>query len=329
MGGPDAEREVSLCSGREVAAALRNSGRCEVVEAVIDKPTYQELRVMAGGGADNPSRSPAHGAADVIFPVLHGQWGEGGALQDMLEKLGLPYVGSKPQAARLAMDKLITKSLLAETGVPTPPSRQLLPDDECDLAPPLVLKPVDDGSSVDLRICRTVEELAQARRHLHPKRGRLMAEQYIKGREITVGVICGDPLPLIEIIPNVEFYDYQAKYIRDDTSYVLDPELPRGVAQSCVNIAMAAFTRLGCRDIARVDIMVDERGPWFLEINTMPGFTTHSLVPMAARKIGLQMPALCAKLVDAALARESAAGVSKMDILQGRGAKSPAAVKGR
>ena len=293
MGGPDAEREVSINSGTEVANALRQTNRFSVVDRVIDQPNLNEVLSIA-------SAAPA----EVVFPVLHGHWGEGGPLQELLEKVGLPYIGAKPQAARRAMDKLITKSLLSNE-VPTPPSRQLMPGDACDLQPPIVLKPVDDGSSVDLRICRTKAEIDKARTHLHAKRGRLMAEQYIQGREITVGILCGEALPIIEIIPSkeVEFYDYEAKYNRDDTRYAINPKLPTGVAEKSTQMALTAFTRLGCRDIGRVDIMVDERGPWFLEINTMPGFTTHSLVPMAARSIGLEMPALCAKLVDTALAR--------------------------
>lgn len=293
MGGPDAEREVSLCSGKEVAAALRQTTRFNVIERIIDKPTVFELKAMAAG-------------ANVVFPALHGHWGEGGPLQELLEQLGLPYVGAKPHAARLAMDKLMTKSLLSDLGVPTPPARQLMPDDVCELAPPLVLKPVDDGSSVDLRICRTALEVDRARRELHPKRGRLMAEKYIKGREITVGILFDQPLPLIEIVPAVEFYDFEAKYTREDTQYLFDPPLPAGLAERCTQIAMTAFERLGCRDIARVDIMLDaDARPWFLEINTMPGFTTHSLVPMAARRTGLEMPEMCARLVEGTLARGS------------------------
>lgn len=299
MGGPDAEREVSLNSGREVAQALRQSGRFNVKDQVIDKPSTFELKVMVDSSG-----------CDVVFPVLHGRWGEGGPLQEELERLNVPYVGCRPKAATLAMDKLATKTILAADNIPTPPSRQLLPEDVCDLEPPIVLKPVDDGSSVDLRICRTVEQIAAARKELHPRRGRLLAERYIQGREITVGIVCDQPLPLIEIIPApvVEFYDYEAKYNRDDTSYVLDPVLPVGVAEHCTHIAMTAYERLGCRDIARADIMVDERGPWFLEINTMPGFTTHSLVPMAARRLGLEMPVLCAKLAETALKRGNASG---------------------
>lgn len=304
MGGPDAEREVSLMSGREVAAALRDSNRFEVHEEVIATVTAEELR--------------GHGA-DVVFPVLHGHWGEGGPLQEELERLGLPYVGSRPRAARLAMDKLATKLHASASDVPTPRSRELRRNEACDLEPPLVVKPVDDGSSVDLRICRSTEEVERARHELEPRRPRLMAESYVKGRELTVGIVGTAALPVIEIIPAVEYYDYQAKYIRDDTRYVVDPPLPSGVAERLTALSMRMFERLGCRDVARVDFMLEERpgGPecWFLEINTMPGFTTHSLVPMAARHRGMPMSALCAFLVERALERRPVAmtGVAGAD----------------
>jgi len=289
MGGPDAEREVSLMSGRAIATALRDSGRFNVIEQTIDRETPESLAAMTGD-------------VNVVFPALHGPWGEGGPLQEILAQLGVPYVGSGPRAAALAMDKVITKSLLAGI-VPSPPARQLMPDDVCDLDPPLVLKPIDDGSSVDMCICRTQEEVDAGRAELHPHRGALLAERFVDGRELTIGIVCGEALPLIEIVPAVEFYDYDAKYERDDTRYLLEPEVPPGVAEQCERFALESFSRLGCRDIARADFMLDEEGPWFLEINTMPGFTSHSLVPMAARHVGMPMPALCAKLVDAALAR--------------------------
>jgi D-alanine-D-alanine ligase len=240
---------------------------------------------------------------------LHGHWGEGGPLQELLEQLCLPYVGSQPRAARLAMDKMQSKALMGQEGVPTPAAQELQPDRVCTIKPPLVIKPVDDGSSVDLRICRSEAEVASAREILHPRRNRLMAEAYIEGRELTVGIVLDQPLPLIEIIPAVQFYDYEAKYTRDDTQYVIGPELPPGISDRCVSMAMAAYRTLGCRDVARVDIMFDGVKPWFLEINTMPGFTTHSLVPMAARKRGAnatrgwEMPELCSHLAHAALAR--------------------------
>jgi D-alanine-D-alanine ligase len=290
MGGPDAEREVSLLSGRGVAQALRDSDRFEVHEHVLDEPTAAELGALGG---------------DVIFPVLHGPWGEGGPLQELLETTGLPYVGSRPGAATLAMDKLATKHVVSAAGIQTPCAQRLEAGDACDLRPPLVLKPIDDGSSVDLYICRDAEAIVSSRERLHADRGAIMAEPYVTGREITVGVVGDQALPLVEIIPSaaVEFYDYDAKYLRDDTRYVVDPELPADLEARCRRAAMLAFARVGCRDLARVDFIVGDDGPWFLEINTMPGFTTHSLVPMAAAVLGLDMPALCGLLVDAALDR--------------------------
>lgn len=293
MGGPDAEREVSIMSGQEVAAALRESGEHRVIEQVIDAPTAAELRAIADAAG-----------ADVIFPVLHGKWGEGGPLQDLLEEMGIAYVGSQPQAAALAMDKLATKKVLARFGMPTPHAQRLGGDEPCAVQPPLVLKPINDGSSVDMRICRNAAEVESARAELRSRRQSLMAEEYIAGREITVGIVLGEALPLIQIVPAVEYYDYEAKYTREDTKYILNPELPGEVTAQCVRLALLAYKRVGCRDVARVDFMLDERGPWFLEINTMPGFTTHSLVPMAAAAAGTSMVALCVRLVESALQRQ-------------------------
>lgn len=292
MGGPDAEREVSIMSGTEIAAALRATGRFEVHDRTIEHPGLDELNAMI----------EQTGAA-AVFPALHGHWGEGGPLQILLEELGVPYVGAGPKCAALAMNKIATKQMLEPFGVQTPRTRQLREADDCDLEPPLVLKPVNDGSSVDLRICRSAREIDEARQELHARRPILMAEQYIQGREVTVSVLLGKPLPLIEIIPAAEFYDYEAKYTRNDTAYRLNPDLPDEVTDTCRDGAMQAYDRLACRDVARVDFIVDHRGPWFLELNTMPGFTTHSLVPMAAREAGYEMPELCAALIEAALAR--------------------------
>lgn len=292
MGGPDAEYEVSLMSGRAIAEALRATNRYTVIEEIVDRPGFDVLKTLLDS---------CH--VDVVFPALHGKWGEGGELQELLEEIGVSYVGSKPRPAKLAMNKFATKALLDAEFIPTPTAQQLHPDDECDLEPPIVLKPIDEGSSVDLRICRSVEEIENARAELHPRRTRLLAERYIAGRELTVGVVCTDALPLIEIIPSVEYYDYEAKYIREDTQYIVNPDVPEGVARACEEYALRICRVLGIRDIARVDFMLDDDGPWVLEVNTMPGFTTHSLVPMAAEAAGMEMPDLCALLVDTAYAR--------------------------
>ncbi len=292
-GGPDAEREVSLASAGTVAASLRESGSCQVVEKTIDRLSLAELRALPG---------------DVIAPILHGSFGEGGPLQDLLEADGRPYVGSGPGAARLAMDKLATKLVAAREGIPTAQACVLNAGDAaCPLPFPVVVKPVHDGSSVGLHICAeprawpavfasVVEDMRR-----HP--GRVyMVERYIAGKELTVGLIDGQALPIIHIVPADGAYDYEAKYHRDDTRYILDPPLPPGVAErvraQSVNLARA----MDVRHLARVDFILDDRAiAWLLEVNTMPGFTSHSLVPMASRHAGTDLPTLCRSLVEMAV----------------------------
>lgn len=293
-GGPDAEREVSLKSGTMVAAALRRAGM-SVNEVTVDRADADEVRAMHG---------------EVVFPVLHGAWGEGGPLQEILQADGRPYVGCGPAGARLAMDKVATKRAIAEFGIPTPRSQELLRGTEFSLDCPVVLKPSDDGSSVDLRICRSPQDVMRARLEIEPRRERILAEEFIRGRELTVGLIAGECLPIIEIRPNDGTYDYEAKYNRNDTQYLIDPELPAGVADAVRAFSRAAWHAIGCRDVARVDFMLDDRGPWFLEINTMPGFTDHSLVPKAAAHAGVPMETLVASLVGMALSRARAGRVA-------------------
>jgi D-alanine-D-alanine ligase len=293
MGGPDAEREVSIMSGTEVARALDEGGAFESIPLTIERVTRDEIL------AHNP---------DAVFPVVHGPWGEGGPLQEILESIhaseGIPYIGPKPRAAAIAMNKLATKMHATRIEIRTPRSREVRRRELIDLDPPIVLKPSNDGSSVDLRICRTIADVVRARAELEPKRELLMAEQYVEGREMTVGIVNGEVLPIIEIVPATTFYDYEAKYFRDDTRYVVDPALPPQVAEEMRNATRGIYSALGLRDIARADFIVDSHGAWFLEINTAPGMTTHSLVPMAARHIGIEMPALCTRVVRAALARD-------------------------
>ena len=288
MGGPDAEREISLRSGAMVAAALREAGEFVVHEAVIDRLTSTQLRELAG---------------EVIFPVLHGPFGEGGPLQDIMEADGRPYVGSRPRAARLAMDKLASKLFARTAGIRTPPARVLVAGEPCDLQCPVIVKPIDDGSSVGVRRCFDAAQFAAARAELEGTHPRLMAEKLIVGREVTVGILERDLLPMIEILTTQEFYNYEAKYERSDTQYVLDPTLPAEVKAEIAAASQAIYERLGCRDIARVDFMVDDAGAWFIEINSMPGMTDHSLVPKAAAHAGISFSQLCARLVKRSLAR--------------------------
>jgi D-alanine-D-alanine ligase len=287
MGGPDAEHTVSIQSGTAVANALESSGHFEVNRNIIEHVTVDELLALR---------------ADVFFPVLHGPYGEGGPLQELLEQTGVPFVGSSSLVSARAMDKGITKEIAQSVGIQTPSWSVLTREQPCNLTAPLVLKPCNDGSSIDMSICFTESKLQAARKLLHKNRSSILVETYIDGRELTVGIIDGKPLPIIEIIPakEVRTYDFAAKYVRNDTQYIINPDLP---PNNCIESALLLYQTMEVRDIARVDFMLDEGGAWLLEINTIPGFTDHSLVPMAAKDAGLEMPDLCSTLVELALAR--------------------------
>ncbi|MFO0833191.1 MAG: D-alanine--D-alanine ligase [Phycisphaerales bacterium] len=292
-GGPDSEREVSLESSKGVAEALTVAGY-KVRRDVIDRVGVSDLKVIG---------------ADVIFPVLHGPWGEGGPLQDVLAEVGRPFVGCRGRAARTAMDKIATKLAALRVGVPTLPAAVLnVHDDEPPLALPVVVKPVHEGSSVGVHICRTKPDWGRAMaavleaRKTHPARVSMVEQAALGARELTVGVLDGEPLPVIQIEAAAEFYDYEAKYKRDDTRYTPDPALPAGMREALQRRAVAVAREVGVRHLCRVDFLLDGAGgAWLLEVNTMPGFTGHSLVPMAAKHAGMDFPALTSRLVQMAL----------------------------
>lgn len=285
-GGPDRERPVSLRSAAAVAAALRTAGH-EVVESDIDP--------------DHPAALDVD--CDVIFPVLHGRFGEGGPLQRMMDARGRRYVGCQPKAAAIAMDKCAAKQAAEARGVPTPPYQLLGPSTPLAVDPPVVIKALSEGSSFGVWICKTAEDVADARQQMHAHYAFGLAEQFVPGgREVTVGIVDGRALPAIRIVPAVEYYDYDAKYERDDTKYEFDTGLPPDVIARMNEYALTVFHAIGARHLGRVDFMVDTDGePQFIEINTMPGFTDHSLVPQAAAKAGMAMPELCDRLVRLAL----------------------------
>lgn len=296
-GGPDAEREVSLKSSAAIAEALRASGRFGVEYRVIDRLSQSDLKALQG---------------DVVFPALHGKWGEGGPLQSLLEADGRPFVGCGFRAARACMDKVLTKTFAARAGLDVAPTMILDPSD--DLLPlplPVVVKPIFEGSTIGLHICKTAEDWKRVHAASAASGKPCMVEPFVRGRELTLGMIASradgrglEPLPFIQITPAEGLYDYEAKYNRNDTKYLVGPPMPTDVRDrvGALTRTLAESIPGGVRHLCRADfILDDENRAWFLELNTMPGFTDHSLVPMAARTAGLDMPALCSHLVDAAL----------------------------
>jgi D-alanine-D-alanine ligase len=291
-GGISAERDVSLETGKQIANALRAAGH-RVWESDI-KP--DDLAALD------------HKPCDLVFPALHGAFGEDGKLQTILEERGLPFVGSGAVASRMGMDKAATKSCLHENHVPTPPwqivykhkyQRNWTPR----VGMPCAIKPIAEGSSVGCKVCRTVVE---ARAHLEgtlPVYGAMLVEKFIDGYELTVGILDGRTLPVIWIKPATAFYDYEAKYSRNDTQYVFDIPLPEKVMEEVRWAAAATHRHIGCRHLSRVDVMVDRatHAAYVLEVNTMPGFTSHSLVPKAAKQAGIEFSDLCERLARMAL----------------------------
>ncbi|MGE0481592.1 MAG: D-alanine--D-alanine ligase, partial [Phycisphaerae bacterium] len=281
-GGPSDERAVSLASGAAIAAALRRRGHA-VFESDIG-PAQLE-------GLDSP--------ADVVFPALHGTFGEDGTLQHILESRRIAFVGSGSTASALAMDKVASKARVMPLGVNTPPflvvtrgtlaagrdtaARHHAVRDAltgAGLAAPLVVKPVDSGSSVGTAIVRNADRVPGAVVEVVERFGRALVERFIEGDELTVGLLDGAPLPPICIRPKRAFYNYEAKYEADDTEYLFDAGHDAALLQQVQSQSRAIFLAFGCRHLARIDWMVDRAGrPWFLVVNSLPGFTSHSLVP--------------------------------------------------
>ena len=295
-GGDDAEAAVSRASGPEVARALADAG--------LPVRTVDLARGDAAALDAALAAAPGDPGEDVVFPVLHGPWGEGGPLQALLEDRGLAFVGAGARAAATCMDKQRTKELAAGAGVPVVEGGVVGPGDEPPVPPPAVVKPVDDGSSVDLVMADDEASLRAAIRHVAGRRGRALVERRVVGRELTVGLLDGSPLPVVEIVPAGGFYDYAAKYERADTLYVTaPPDLPEAVVAAAMDGARRTWRAVGARDLARVDFMVEDGVPRLLEVNAMPGFTARSLFPRAAAAAGYDLPRLTRRLVELAAAR--------------------------
>ena len=291
MGGRSAEREISLASGRAVLAALLKAGvEAEAVD--VDRATLR--RLLAGEFAR-------------AFIALHGRGGEDGAIQGALEAVGLPYTGSGVSASALAMDKLLSKAIWRAGGLPTPAALELteasaLRAVAAELGLPLMVKPVREGSSFGAARVAKLDELAPARRRA-ARFGRVMAETWIEGAEYTVPVLNERALPIIKLETGREFYDYQAKYEAGDTQYICPCGLDAKAEARLGELSLRACRALGVSGWARVDLLLDHADrPWLIEVNTVPGMTGHSLVPMAAREAGISFQELTLQILATSLA---------------------------
>jgi len=292
-GGIGSEREISLQSGGCVAEALKEAG-FEVVTADIRPDNLEILN---------------DGSIDVFFPALHGIFGEDGQLQQILEDRSLLYVGSGPEASKAAFDKMASKKLFEQAGVATPAAVEFGPETNIslleeqlrDFAHKYVVKPVRQGSSVGVSIVSTPHEAVVAARETFSEYGDCMIEEFVPGTEVTVGILHGRPLPIIEVRTQGGFYDYHAKYVDEKTEYLFDTITETAMAANINRAAVECFDALGCRHFARIDfILSGEKIAYALEANTIPGFTSHSLLPKAAAKAGLSMSDLCTEIVEAA-----------------------------
>ncbi|HAV65289.1 MAG TPA: D-alanine--D-alanine ligase [Verrucomicrobiales bacterium] len=293
LGGPSAEREVSLRSGEAAAAALESLGH----HVTRIDPVAGRLELPSG--------------TEVVFLALHGSYGEDGTVQAELDALGVPYTGCGAEASRVAFDKILTKQRCVERGIPT--ARYFVARDPAmpfpaDWQPPVVVKPVRQGSSVGLGF---VNELAEwpARLGAALEHGdEVLVEERIVGRETTVGVLAGEPLPVVEVRPIAGAYDYANKYTAGRTEYFCPAPFDEQVTRRIQRAGMGAFLAVGGRDFGRVDVMVTAAGdPVVLEVNTLPGLTETSLLPKAAAAAGFSYEQLCQRMLELALDRSGCA----------------------
>lgn len=292
MGGRSAEREISLRSGQAILDALQQRG-------------VQALSLDAGG--DDFVSQLGSGGFDRAFIALHGRGGEDGVVQGLLESLGIPYTGSGVLGSALSMDKLRTKQVWAGAGLPTPTFTVLQRDADLQAVPalgfPVMLKPVREGSSIGMTKVEQERDLKKAWHEASRFDREVLAESWVYGVEYTAAIVADTALPLIRLETPREFYDYEAKYLADTTRYHCPCGLLEDVESGLQDLAMRAFRAVGASGWGRVDFFVDAaQRPWLIEVNTVPGMTDHSLVPMAAQVYGWDMPELVWRILESSMA---------------------------
>ncbi len=297
MGGPSTEREISLKSGRAVYESLSEAGL---------KPTAIDIKT---DNIEENRRLIKSQGIEVAFIALHGCFGEDGQIQAILDGMEIPYTGSGALASRLAIDKVASRRIFEASGLRVPRYKEenkLSYNADwkayrADLSLPLVVKPATHGSSIGLSIVDREEELIKSIDLAFSFDERIIIEEYIRGREVTVGILDEEALPVIEIIPKKRFFDYEAKYQTGVTEYVVPAKLEDGIATNIQKQALSAHKLLGCYGCSRVDmILSNDNIPFVLEVNTIPGLTTTSLFPKAAKVIGIDFSQLCVKLIQLA-----------------------------
>jgi len=328
MGGVSSEREVSLASGAQVARALRTRGHrvvaVDTARGVLSSEEEASLLEAGVGAAPPPTdlpdlletgdvtlltRAPELEGVDVIFPALHGGAGEDGTLQALLDLAGFTYAGSGRLGCTLSMDKEVSKRLFRDGGIPTPPWLTApvgLDRVEGELGLPVIVKPPSGGSTLGLTLAHDREELEEAVEEARRYERRILYEGYVKGRELTVGILGGRALPVGEIIPAHELFDYECKYQPGMAEEIFPADLPADTAARVQELALAVHRLLFLRDFSRVDFILDEEDrPWCLEANALPGLTANSLLPRAGAAAGMSFPELCEEIVLLALRRRS------------------------
>ena len=300
-GGPSSEREISLRSGKAVYDALIREG----------------VNVFFVDVRDNIYDIIKSEKMDVAFLALHGKFGEDGTIQKILDTEGIRYTGSGARASELALDKIASKEAFIKNGIPTPGysivDKDCFPDPDrtCSLHAlsesgnlkfPLVVKPQFEGSSIGLSVVKEKEALKPALDKAFEYGPKALLEEYVSGRELTVGILNDEPLPVIEIVPRQHLYDYKAKYSDPDTQYLVPAPISGRATELARSLGLRSHTALGCRSFSRTDMMMDSSGSIFvLEVNTIPGMTERSLLPKAAAAIGVNFGKLCVKLIEDAI----------------------------
>lgn len=284
MGGPGSEREVSLVSGKAVLDALRQEGFSQVTPIIVD---HERPAIPAG--------------TELCFNIIHGTYGEDGGLQSYLEELGIPYTGAGSAASRACFDKLISKERMLAAGVPTPRSEAITRDQLPTLPLPCVIKPPCEGSSVGVQIVREADQLAEAVAESGKLAETLLVEEFIQGKELTVAILNGQPLPVVHIFPRQGFYDYQNKYPAltgaVGSDYICPADISEEETLAVQEAALAAYQALHVEVYGRVDVLLTGDGkPYVLEINTIPGMTSASLFPKAAQAAGIPFGELCTRI---------------------------------